>query len=301
MADRPPREPAVPERDSDGRVLPPQASMGLLNYITAHSLDEDYAHVAEKRAAAGAAGDGDGDGGPAGGRRRHLPVASVVALVVFGLLVTTAGVRTARSEPARESSRQSLVEEAQERRDELEAARRQVQELRRGVTRAQAAALAASEAGRALTTQLEGLEVMSGAVAVNGPGVRIVVDDNPDPGTDRQAVLDKDLQILVNGLWSAGAEAVSINGQRVSNLTSIRVAGEAITVNLRSLSRPYTINAVGNPDQLPARFVESAAGSWWLNLKSVYGLQFTMTREESLTVPAAPPLTLRHARRGTPR
>jgi uncharacterized protein YlxW (UPF0749 family) len=129
-----------------------------------------------------------------------------------------------------------------------------------------------------------------------------VVDDNPGSSTERQAVLDKDLQILVNGLWAAGSEAVSINGQRVTNLTSIRVAGEAITVNLRSLSRPYTVNAIGDPDQLPARFVESAAGTWWLNLKSVYGLQFTMTQEESLTVPAAPPLTLRHARRaGTPR
>jgi uncharacterized protein YlxW (UPF0749 family) len=144
--------------------------------------------------------------------------------------------------------------------------------------------------------------MLTGAAAVTGPGVRIVVDDNPDASSGRQAVLDKDLQVLVNGLWTAGAEAVSINGQRVTNLTSIRVAGEAITVNLRSLSRPYTVNALGDPDQLPARFVESAAGTWWLNLKSVYGLQFTMTREESLVVPAAPPLTLRHARRtGTPR
>ena len=291
MADDTTGEPVGPQRDSDGRVLPPQASMGLLNYITAHSLDEDYAHVAEQKRAAEA---------PV--RRRNLHVASVVALALFGLLVATAGVRTARSEPVREASQESLVAEAQERRDELDSARDEVLELRRGVARAQAAALEASEAGRNLRSQLDALGVLTGAVAVTGPGVRIVVDDNAESSTERQAVLDKDLQILVNGLWAAGSEAVSINGQRVTNLTSIRVAGEAITVNLRSLSRPYTVNAIGDPDQLPARFVESAAGTWWLNLKSVYGLQFTMTREESLTVPAAPPLTLRHARRaGAPR
>ena len=78
--------------------------MGLLNYITAHSLDEDYAHVAEQK---GPASPGD--------RRRNLHVASIVALALFGLLVTTAGVQTARSEPVRESSRDSLVAQAQER------------------------------------------------------------------------------------------------------------------------------------------------------------------------------------------
>ena len=48
---------------------------------------------------------------------------------------------------------------------------------------------------------------------------------------------------------------------------------------------------------MAARFVESQGGTWWLNLKAVYDLKFTMSSEESLTVPAAPTPTLRHARR----
>ena len=284
MSDPRPSEGAQ-SRDTEGRAIPPQATRGLLNYITATSLDEDYAHVAEKKGPK-----------PPDERRTRPHAASLVALVLFGALVTTAGIQTARSEPVRESSRESLVAQAQERRDELEQVRQQVIRLRREVSRAEASVLAASDAGVDLQAQLDQLGTLSGAIAVTGPGVKIVVDDNPDPSTDRQVVLDKDLQILVNGLWSAGSEAVSINGQRVSNLTSIRVAGEAITVNLRSLSRPYVVSAIGDPEQLPARFVESPAGTWWLNLQSVYGLQFTMTQEESLTVPAAPPLTLRHAR-----
>jgi uncharacterized protein YlxW (UPF0749 family) len=222
----------------------------------------------------------------------------VVALALFGILVTTAGIQTARSEPVRQSSRDALVAQAQARRTQLDDTRQQVLRLRREVARVQVAGLEASEAGRALQQQIDQLGVVTGGAPAVGPGVRIVVDDNPETATRRQVVLDKDLQVLVNGLWGAGAEAISINGQRVSNLTSIRVAGDAITVNLRSLSRPYVVTAIGDPDQLPARFVESDAGSWWLNLKSVYGLQFAMTREESLNVPAAPSLTLRHARRG---
>ena len=266
-------------------ALPPQATMGLLDYLTAHSLDEDYAHVAEQRASEPSAG------GP------RLRGASVVALAVFGLLATTAGIQTARTEPVRQSSRDALVANAQDQREEMDETRKEVLQLRRAVDRAQEAVLAASESGRILQEQVDGLELTTGAAPATGPGVRVVVDDNAEAGTGRQVVLDKDLQILVNGLWSAGAEAVSVNDQRVTSLTSIRTAGDAITVNLRSLSRPYTVQALGDPDQLPARFVESPAGSWWLNLKSVYGLQFTMTREESLTVPAAPALILRHARR----
>lgn len=134
----------------------------------------------------------------------------------------------------------------------------------------------------------------TGTEAVTGPGVRIQVDDSRDASSD-QVVLDTDLQRLVNGLWASGAEAVDINGQRLTGLSAIRVAGEAITVNLRSLTRPYSIRAIGDPDQLAARFLDSPGGSWWLNLRSVYGLEFEMTTEESLTVPAAPALDLRHA------
>jgi uncharacterized protein YlxW (UPF0749 family) len=127
--------------------------------------------------------------------------------------------------------------------------------------------------------------------------MRIVVDDSDDAGDNRQVVLDTDLQLLVNGLWASGAEAVAINGQRLTSLSSIRVAGDAITVNLQSLTRPYVVTALGDPDQLAARFVESDAGTWWLNLRAVYGLRFSMSNEETLTVPAAPTPTLRHARR----
>jgi len=138
----------------------------------------------------------------------------------------------------------------------------------------------------------------TGDAAVTGPGVRITVDDRADARTQRQVVLDEDLQRLVNGLWVAGAEAVAINGERLTALSAIRGAGEAITVNFRSLRRPYVVEAVGDPDDLPARFIESPGGTWWLNLESVYQLRFDMSSEDSVTLPAAPPPTLRHVRDG---
>jgi hypothetical protein len=56
------------------------------------------------------------------------------------------------------------------------------------------------------------------------------------------------------------------------------------------------VQAIGNPDDLEARFVESAGGTWWLNLQSVYQLRFDLTSEDSVTLPAVPMPALRHAR-----
>ncbi len=284
MADQKSQPPTV---DADGRPLPPQARMGLLDYVTAHSLDEDYAHAAGQRRHT--------DAPESRGTRRRIP--TVVALVVFGGLVTTAGVQTARNEPVRQSSRDSLLAQVEDRRGELAEARQQIDVLEGAVEGARDRLLETTRVGRTLSDQLGTLELLAGTEPASGPGMRIVVDDSDDAAETRQVVLDTDLQLLVNGLWVSGAEAIAINGQRLTSLSSIRVAGNAITVNLQSLARPYVIEALGNPDQLAARFVESEGGTWWLNLKAVYDLQFTMSSEESLTVPAAPTPTLRHARR----
>jgi uncharacterized protein YlxW (UPF0749 family) len=274
------------DTDADGRPLPPQATMGLLNYVTAHALDEGYASASAARASTGEKGPDR--------RPRHL--AAMLVLAVFGVLVATAGVQTARSEPALQSSKESLVTQVQDRREGLAEVRGRLTRLRAEVEQAQSDLLASSRAGRTLQDQLAERGSSAGTEAVTGPGVRITVDDSAEVVTRRQVVLDTDLQILVNGLWASGAEAVAINGQRLTTLSAIRVAGDAITVNLRSLAHPYVVEAIGNPDQLPARFVDSAAGTWWLNLQAVYDLQFEMTREDSLTLPAAPDVQLRHVR-----
>ena len=271
---------ATQERTQDR--LPEQARIGLLNYLTLHSLDEDYAHVAARRSA---------DATP----RRIGRGPTTVALALVGIILAVAAVQTSRSKPATLSSRESLVAQVKDRRAQLTAARREETRLQDAVDAERRKVLQATASGRAAQADLTRLGTPAGTVPVTGPGVRIVVDDNPRATTDRQRVLDRDLQILVNGLWASGAEAVSVNGQRLTNLSAIREAGDAITVNLRSLTRPYVVTAVGDPDQLPARFIDSAAGSWWLNLKAVYHLPFSISREQSLTLPAAPQVTLRWA------
>jgi uncharacterized protein YlxW (UPF0749 family) len=270
--------------------VPPTSITGLLENITAHSLDEDYAHVSEQRTAAG-----------------EKPVrpgsTALVVMLLFGLLVTIAGIRTAHNAPVSQTNHAELVTQVKARGAKVDALRRQIDALQADISVLQAQSSQAAVDGQSLSTELTRLGVLAGTVPVQGPGVRIVVDDAPD-GSAR--VKDTDLQVLVNGLWQAGAEAIAINGQgakafgtapeRLTSLSAIREAGSAITVNYhRSLSPPYVITAIGNPNQLPARFSNTSGGQAWFDLHAVFGLRFQMTPEESLTLPAAHRLTLHEA------
>ena len=264
--------------------------MGLLDYVTATSLDEDYAHAAERRAEGGAE-----PGGEVTQAARRSALATLVILGVFGLLIVTAAVQTARNASTRQSNHDQLVSQIKARGALVDARRAKATSLQNEIERLRTQFLDATAAGRSLSSRLTTLETLTGDVPVTGPGVKIVVDDAPNATDSSQRVLDKDLQRLANALWQSGAEAISINGQRLTNLSSIRGAGQAITVNYRSLNRPYVVLAIGNQNQMPARFLETEDGSAWLDLQKAYGLQFDMKSEEFLTVPAAPRLTLRYA------
>lgn len=270
--------------------LPPKVVMPLLDYITAHSLDEDYAAAART-------------GGTADRETPLRPgVAALVIMGIFGLLVTTAAVQTARNADAASGGRDSIVNQIEARSAQVDARRARVDDLRLEVAGLQSTYLETTAQGRLLSASLDRLGVATGATAVQGPGVKVVVDDAPNPASDQELVFDEDLQKLANALWSAGAEAISVNGQRLTNLSAIRKAGDSITVNFTSISPPYTFLAVGNPDTMPARFVETAHGRDWLDLQSIYGLRFDMTEEESMRLPAVPQrrINLRHAtERGT--
>lgn len=264
---------------------PPQVTMGLLPYLTAHALDEDYVHVSERDAAT---------------RDRREPQAGVAALLVlglFGLLVATAAVQTSRNAVSNEDEREGLITQIQARTAQVENRRDELVRLRAEVGNLENLSLETTARGRAISSRLNRLGVISGATAVTGPGVRVIVDDAPNATTEKEEVLDRDLQRLVNGLWLSGAEAISINGQRITNLSAIRHAGTAITVNYESLSRPYVVSAIGDPDSLPARFVETRDGAEWADLVREFHLRFDMTSEESLTLPAADRASLRYAHR----
>jgi len=269
---------------------PARVHVGLLDYITATSVDQDYEHVSRRRAEAGAG---------AGGRTRPTGRpgrAALVVLLAFGLLVTTAGVQTARNAEETASSRATLVGQATARKATLTRQLREAASLRAEVSSAQARDLRATREGRAVQARLDRLGTLAGTSAVRGPGVRVVVDDAPDATGYQQQVQAADLVRLVNALWQIGAEAITVNRHRLTSLSAIRDAASAITVGFSSLRRPYVVSAVGNPDTMAADLLDSPGGQAWVTLQSTFGLQFRVDTEDSMSLPAATAPTLRSAR-----
>lgn len=290
--------PAVPdpardqlEDDGSRRPLPDQVTMGLLTYLNAHALDEDYADASRRRRESGVSGAGTG---PGAGRR--IGRYGAAALAVFAVLAVTAGAQTARNSATDARERQELVEQIAQRKDALADDRTRIDALRAANDRLESDRLRNDNTTTGIFNRLRLLEMRNGNVAVRGPGVRVVVDDAEGASEDeRLRVLDTDLQHLANGLWEAGAEAIAINGERLTNTSAIRHAGRVITVNFRSLSHPYTVEAIGNPDTLPARFAETTSGRTWLDLQREIGLSFSMRTVRSMLLPGAPVRELRFA------
>jgi uncharacterized protein YlxW (UPF0749 family) len=206
--------------------------------------------------------------------------------------------------------RTQLVADVQRRTAATDELARAAASLRGEVARLQAAGLSLGAAGRAAADRLAALELAAGVGPVTGPGVVVRLSDapadQPDPADPRGGdvgdgrVLDKDLQDVVNALWAAGAEAISINGLRLTTQTAIRSAGEAILVDYRPLSPPYTVRAVGDAKRLETTFVDGAVGRRLATYTSLYGLEFAVRRAAEQTLPGSGFPTLRLAEPVTP-
>jgi uncharacterized protein YlxW (UPF0749 family) len=258
----------------------PDASMDLLNQIIRQPMDPDYAFAAV------------GNESPQG--RWKL---GVLAMII-GALFAVAALQTTRGAPALQSERSELISRVQTAEREQDELRGRVTSLTEDIATLRTAALGDDDAARLVEAQISTLDPVVGNTAVTGPGVLIVVDDSPSAAADaRDRVLDIDLQVLANGLWEGGAEAISINGHRLSNLTAIRSAGDAITVDYRSLTRPYRVEAIGDVRTLQARFVESSAGAWWNDLAQNRRMRYEISDVKQLDLAADPGIVLRHAGR----
>ena len=253
------------------------SSWELLEQVSATSLDEDYGRVAARRGTQGT------------GSRRRPKLLAAVALLALGVLIAVTTLQTRSASPVNAQERSSLVSQIHDREADISRLANRNDRLQTEVGTLQSSAEQLGGKGDALLDALNQAQLLTGAIPATGPGLRIVADDeaNGQAGSGG-TILDVDLQVMVNGLWQAGAEAISINGNRLGSLSAIRTAGRAITVNYNSLIPPYVVTAIGDPDTLEAAFAETPGGQAWFDLETNYGIQFDMDAVDELTLPAVP-------------
>ena len=261
------------------------ASLSLLQRLVDDAMDPGYRRAAESAAR------------PQKGVRHSVAIGVLVGLLAF--LVVAAVLQVRAGAPSDGSTRAELIDRVEDFTTSLTALEGQVDGLAAEVKQAQTDGLAGTDADQALAEQARQLEASVGGAAVTGSGAFITLQDGPptpagDGGPDLARVLDTDVQLVVNGLFASGADAVSVNGQRVTVLSPIRSAGEAVLVGFRPLTPPYEVSAVG-PDALVDDFESSVARNELAGLEAAYGIGVDVSSQEEISVPGRADLSVRYA------
>lgn len=218
-------------------------------------------------------------------RRPSLVLAAVFA--VLGFLVVTAIASARAGQKVAEPRKAQLVKLIQQRRAQVDDMDKDVRRLRDDVADAQKESSQRSRLGQERASRLDALAEAAGTVALRGDALVVRLSDSDQKPTDPDEagayrIRDADLQLVVNALFAAGAEAIAVNESRVVSTTPIRAAGDTIVVNFRPLNPPYTIKAIGADKEA---FEESEIAKRFNRWQKLFGLGFRI-REEEATVPA---------------
>lgn len=296
MSAPPPAAPPMsPRRPSQGSPRRVDASMSLLTNLMENSLDEGYAEAAARRPA---------DAVPRPARRPSVLLLG--GLLAVGLLLSTAAVQERARASSTAEARTALVGEIQQRNSANDKLERGLERDRAGVAATRRNVLRLTAEGTSLAARLTTLEVVTGASPVTGPALVVHLTDAPangdsgadvDPRTGSATdgrVTDRDLQTVVNEVWASGAEAVAVNGQRLTALSAIRSAGDAILVDFRPLSPPYDIVGIGDASAMRATFAEGFGGSYLQALRD-YGIGYSLGTKGSARLAESSGVVLRYA------
>lgn len=264
---------------------PARAHRNLIDQLTADAIASDYA------AADPAATPPEDSEAARRQRLRQQVLVAASGLALIGFVLALGLSARMVNEPAVIEQRKQLQERvraADSRQQQLDT---EVRELTAKLEAARAEALALTSLGAGVAAEIAQLELVTGYVAVRGPGVKVTMADAGEvkEGVDPELarVLDSDIQAAVNALWQSGAEAVAINGQRLTARSAIRSAAGAVLVNYRPLRPPYVISAIGEPGELLKRFKATPDVAALTDVARQFGIGFTTAESSELELPAA--------------
>lgn len=213
-------------------------------------------------------------------------VTTVLVCLLAGLMMTVAGIAARGTDlrSDRSANMRDLIVSQGDRNAELRA--------ETDALRAEVAELTEQRSGAAEPdVNLAAAEFDAGLVPVVGPGVRVILTDAPNDvrpaGVDDDALVvhQQDIQAVVNALWAGGAEAMTIQGQRVIATTGIKCVGNTVVLHGIPYAPPYVIEAIGDQDALENSLNSSEAIRIYRQYVDAYGLGYVQTRAGQLDLP----------------
>lgn len=239
------------------------------------------------------------------GRLRTIPSWQVtlgVALLGLGFLIAAQLAAEGPRVRYTTQERSPLVETAtqlQERQDTIKAS---ILDVRGRIEEVERASQGSASLVRDLNDALREARIAAGLIPLTGSGLVLQLEDSqepppPDGNAADYLVVARDLRTIVEELWAAGAEAVAVNGERITPTTAIIDIGSSVLINAAYLAGPYQVSAIG-PDDLYARLGASPGFVDFIRARAQgFGIRVSVAEPESVDVPAfAGTVTLRYAR-----
>ncbi len=153
-----------------------------------------------------------------------------------------------------------------------------------------------------LNAQLEQARIAAGLIPLIGTGIVLQLEDSQEPVPQDGSASDylvgsRDIRTVVDELWGAGAEAIAVNGERITPATAIIDIGSSLLVNSAYLAPPYQVTALG-PRDLYERLSQSPGFTDFVRSRAeAYGIRLSFAEPDSVDMPAfVGTVTLRYTR-----
>ena len=238
-------------------------------------------------------------------RLRAIPTWQITlgfALLALGFLVAAQLAAQGPRIRYTTQERTPLVETATELQQQHDELRDQITKLRDDIATLEAQGQGTTELVRQLNDQLEQARMAAGLIPLQGTGVVLRLNDSTLPVPDGADEADylvtaRDIRTVIAELWLAGAEAISVNGERVTASTGVLDIGHTILVNSAYLSPPYEVRAIGPTDLFDQLGLSQGWREFIQTRRGTFGLDIQFAEPAVIDIPAfAGSLTLRASR-----
>jgi uncharacterized protein YlxW (UPF0749 family) len=227
-----------------------------------------------------------------------------VALLALGFLVAAQLASEGPRVRYTTQERSPLVETASELQAQQDQLKQDILDLRAQIQATEGVGEGSAAVVRELNDELADARIAAGLIPLTGTGIVLQLEDSLDPVAPDANQVDylvgaRDLRVVVEELWAAGAEAIAVNGERIVPTTAIIDVGPSILANSAYLVGPYQVTALG-PRDLYSRLSAQPGFVDFVRARAQgYGIRVQFAEPEQVDVPAfVGTVTLRYARPG---
>ncbi|MFB9618266.1 DUF881 domain-containing protein [Brooklawnia cerclae] len=219
---------------------------------------------------------------------RASSVSTLVVGLLAGVLIGSTAITAQGSDlrPDRTSDLSQIAAEQEQRNQELITRAADLREQNSELAEREGASPSAADSLDPQTAQVAGL------AAVKGPAVQVTLTDAPTsfepPGVDADLLVvhEQDIQQVVNAMWAAGAEALTIQGVRAISTTAVKCVGNTVVLEGVPYAPPYVITAIGDQERIEAGLDSDDGVQVYKQYAQAYSLGYAQTRLSEVTMPA---------------